>query len=62
MKSNKLKIIAGFLIVIALPIILLYSKAKFAEGISIKKWDNYYDENNIVLFMKIQKVKRYSAK
>lgn len=50
MKSNKLKIIAGFLIVIALPIILLYSKAKFAEGISIKKWDNYYDENNIVLF------------
>lgn len=50
MKSNKLKIIAGFIIVIVLPIILLYAKIKFSEGISVKKWDNYYNENNIVLF------------
>lgn len=50
MKSNKLKIIAGIIIVFGLPIFLLCGKVIFSHGISIKNWDNYYEDNNIVFF------------
>ncbi|HCW53790.1 MAG TPA: hypothetical protein DG753_08655 [Clostridium sp.] len=50
MKSNKLKIIAGIIIVFGLPILFLFGKTIFYQGIIIKSWNNYYDEGNIVLF------------
>lgn len=50
MKANKFKIIAGIILIIGLPMMMLYAKAKYSEGINITKWDNYYDENNIVFF------------
>lgn len=50
MKSNKMKIIAGIIIILGLPILSLYAKAKYSQGINVTKWDNYYDENNIVFF------------
>lgn len=50
MKANKMKIIAGIILIIGLPLMTLFAKAKYSQGINITKWDNYYDENNIVFF------------
>lgn len=50
MKSNKMKIIAGIILIVCVPMIMLYAKSKYSQGINITKWDNYYDENNIVFF------------
>ncbi|MBE6062408.1 MAG: hypothetical protein E7207_02345 [Clostridium butyricum] len=50
MKTNKIKIIVGILVMLGLPILLFYAKIKYSEGVNIKEWDNYYNENNIVLF------------
>lgn len=49
-KSNKFKIIAGIIIILGFPLMLFYAKMKFFQGITIKNWDNYYNENNIVFF------------